>query len=116
MHKEKIRILFQHGKSLGTSYLDKSAQENLGVQCSDLDLRTGQASDNSPTYISPLPIAQIDTVLNTTKPWNLYNFVEKDYVNYTAALQMWGILAVWLDSNYDEEKEGLLQYTNWKLR
>lgn len=116
IHKRRMKTLFECEKKEQSSYLGNSAQQTLGIQCSDLDLSTGLALDNSTAYISPRPLAQIDTMPNSTKPWQVRNFGDKEYTNYTAALQLWGILAVWLDDNYDERKEGILQYTNWKLR
>jgi len=98
-------------------YLSNKDMKDLGIRCTGLDLKTGKPTDGGVAFISPYPLAEIDRILHKKMPWKLYALPQKkDSMNMCAAMEISGLLETYLFMAKDENVEGLIRQTKWKLR
>ena len=98
-------------------YLSNKDMNDLGIRCTGLDLETGKPTDGGVVFISPYSLTKIDRLLHEKQPWEVYKLPrEKDSMNMCAAMEISGLLETYLFMAKDENVEGLIAQTKWKMR
>jgi hypothetical protein len=100
-----------------THHLSNEDMKDLGIKCTGLDLETGKSTDGGDVFISPYPLTELDKILQENKPWRESKLdSDKDPMDMLAALEISSLLEYYLILGADEEAEGLIDKTKWRLR
>ena len=100
-----------------SEYISDETLRGWKVQCSNLNLHTGKFSDQGPAFISPYPLAKLNSILNKKAPWEIYQLCdEKDSFNMSAALAVGCLLLTYLREGRGPNERGIIYSTRWKAR